>query len=73
MTSLTGSHELREGLKHLKNNKSPGRDNIASEHILYADDRLYSLICLLLNSMLIHGFFSECFYVNNFSANPKKL
>jgi len=50
------SLDVKEAVKDLKKGKSPGLDNISSEHFKYASDKLYVLLSLVLNCMIKHGY-----------------
>lgn len=53
--------DVKEAIKDLKSGKSAGLDNLTSEHFKYASDKLYVLLCLVINSMLTHGFLPSKF------------
>lgn len=53
--------EIMDSVKSLKGNKSPGMDNIYSEHYKHAGDRLYVLLALLFNAIVVHSFLPEKF------------
>ena len=41
--------------------KSPGLDKLQGEHFKYADDKLSCLLCMLFNSMVMHGYMPRKF------------
>lgn len=43
-------------MKQTSRGKSPGHDGLSVEHILYADDEIYSVLCKLYNLCLQHGY-----------------
>ncbi len=49
-------HEIKSAIKGLKNGKACGRDGLQSEHFKYGPDRLCGLLCMLFNSMILHGY-----------------
>lgn len=49
-------HEIRDCIKALPSNKSPGPDGLVSEHFKYASPKLHAILAALLTSMLSHGF-----------------
>ena len=53
--------EVRNAAKQLKLGKSAGHDHIEAEHIRYSDDRLFSLLSLLFNCMIIHNYLPSAF------------
>ena len=48
--------EIREGIANLKYNKSAGTDSLQSEHIKYADPRLFCIVCMIFNAMFSQGY-----------------
>jgi len=48
--------DISEVIKLLKLGKASGLDLLASEHFKYCHEKIYVLLCLLFNSMLIHGY-----------------
>ena len=53
--------EIKESVRQLKRGKSCGPDGIAGEHLIHSDNKLYCLLAMLFNSMLIHSFLPEDF------------
>ena len=47
--------EIKEAMKNVKSGKACGLDGIYGEHLQYADNKLYVILALLFNTMLIHG------------------
>ena len=47
--------EVKAAIKKLKKGKTKGRDNLSSEHIQYAHDRINVLLAILFNLMFLHG------------------
>ena len=45
----------------MKLNKSPGFDNVSTEHLLYGGGDLYVHLCLLFNTMVQHCYVPEKF------------
>jgi len=45
----------------MKLNKSPGFDNVSTEHLLYGGDELCVHLCLLFNTMLQHCYVPDRF------------
>ena len=43
----------------MKLNKSPGFDNVSTEHLLYGGGDLYVHLCLLFNTMVQHCYVPE--------------
>lgn len=54
--NLIHVNELGEAIDSLKSGKSPGMDNLQSEHFKYAGDGLYVYLTLLFNSIFSHGY-----------------
>ena len=48
--------DIFEAIKDLKTGKCAGIDNLQSEHFKYADISLSCLLCMIINSMLFHGY-----------------
>ena len=53
--------DVINAVNKLKPGKSRGIDGLQGEHYKYASDRLYVLLTLCLNAMLIHGYMSHTF------------
>ena len=53
--------EVKESIKDLKKGKSAGLDHLSSEHFKFASDRLYVLLSIVFNSMLLHGHLPSIF------------
>jgi len=51
----------RQCVGKMKLNKSPGFDNVSTEHLLYGGDELCVHLCLLFNTMLQHCYVPERF------------
>ena len=47
--------QVQEALKNSKKGKSPGYDNLAAEHFIFADSSISVMLALLFTSMLSHG------------------
>lgn len=48
--------EVIEGVKLTKSGKTCGPDSLYAEHFKHANEKLYILLCLFFNSMLIHNY-----------------
>ena len=48
--------EVKEAVKSLSKNKSPGPDKITNEHMLYAGDTLITHLCVLFNKIVSHHY-----------------
>jgi hypothetical protein len=46
-------------IKKLKKGKSPGCDNLQSEHYIFASNKLSVLLCIVFNCMIIHSYVPE--------------
>ena len=54
--------DVREAVKKdLKKGKSVGLDNLSSEHFIYSADRLYVMLALVFNCMILHGYIPSSF------------
>ena len=51
--------EIIEGISSLKKGKSPGNDDIYSEHFIYAHDKLSFVLSMIFNAMVIHGYIPQ--------------
>ena len=49
-------YEVNDAIKDLKIGKSPGIDNLQSEHFKHANLSLSGLLCMIFNAMLSHGY-----------------
>ena len=47
---------VKDAIKELKKNKSPGADMVASEHYIHACEKVNVLLSLLFNCVMIHAF-----------------
>jgi hypothetical protein len=47
--------DVKEAIKNLKKDKSPGLDGITSEHFIYAHEKVTVLLCLLFNCVTVHA------------------
>ena len=56
--------DIKDAMKHLQKGKVPGPDSIASEHLLFADERIYYLLSMLFNAMLIHSYLPDKFMLS---------
>ena len=54
-------YDIIEAIKDLKLGKSVGLDNISAEHIKFAGNKIYVLLYMIFNTMLIHGYLPESF------------
>ena len=52
-------------VSRLKNGKSYGHDRLSAEHFKYSSHKLYYLLAMLLNSMLIHGYLPDDFMLTH--------
>ena len=50
---------VKLSMKHVKSGKSPGMDGLYGEHFKHAHDKLYALLALLYNAIIIHGFLPD--------------
>lgn len=48
--------DVVKAINALKNGKSRGKDSLQAEHFKNADDKLYVLLCMAINAMIIHNF-----------------
>ena len=48
--------EIRDGIANHEYNKSAGTDSLQSEHIKYADPRLFCIVCMIFNAMFSQGY-----------------
>ena len=53
--------EVSAAIKQIKNGKSSGIDELYGEHFKFAHSKLYVLIALVLNAMIIHNFLPQMF------------
>ena len=53
------SNDVKLAMKNVKSGKSPGMDGLYGEHFKYAHDKLYTLLSLLFNAIIIHGFLPD--------------
>ena len=53
---IVTSLEIDEAIKKLKLGKAPGYDNISSEHLKYAHDKVSVILSIAFNTMIVHGF-----------------
>ena len=53
--------DIREAIKDLKKGKSADLDNLTSKHYKYASDKLYVLLSIVLNCMIVHGYLPSKF------------
>lgn len=51
--------DVMTATKSLKCGKASGLDNISAEHLKYADDKLYILLSIVFNAMVIHNYIPE--------------
>ena len=51
--------EVSSVIKELKNGKACGGDGLQSEHFKFGSDKLSVLLCLLFNSMILHGYICQ--------------
>ena len=48
--------EIRDGIANHEYNKSACTDSLQSEHIKYADSRLFYIVCMIFNAMFSQGY-----------------
>lgn len=48
--------DVEAAVKSLKKGKAPGKDTLSSEHIIFSHERLYVILCILLNCCISHGY-----------------
>ena len=53
--------EIESSVKMLRKGKACGYDGISSEHLIYCDKKIYPILSMLLNAMLIHSYLPEEF------------
>ena len=53
--------DVRVAIKSLKNGKAAGLDMVTSEHVKFSHEKLYVLLALLYNCMIIHGYLPKVF------------
>ena len=52
-------NDVSKALKSIKHGKSASLDDIYGEHFIYARECINVLLCLVFNSMIIHGYLPE--------------
>ena len=70
MTKITESDVLR-AIKSLNNNKSDGMRGSSSDHIIHASHRFFTILTMLVNTMLVHGHSSDDLLVSILVSIPK--
>jgi hypothetical protein len=53
--------EIEEAIKMLRKGKACGHDGISSEHLIYCNNKIYPLLSILFNAMLVHSYLPEEF------------
>ena len=47
--------DIKEAMKALKRGISKGPDGISAEHLIYCDQKIFYLVSMLFNGMIIHA------------------
>ncbi len=63
--------DVLKGVQHLKLGKSDGEEGLNSDHIINGPKILHVLLCLIFNSMLVHGASPDSMLVGTMVPIPK--
>ena len=56
--------DIKEAIKALKKGKSKGPDGISAEHLIYCDQKIFYLLSILFNAMIIHAYIPDEFMLS---------
>ena len=68
---LVSIHEVENCIKNLKKGKADGNIGLFSDHIIHGTSKLFKLLTMLINSMIIHGVSPKDLLIGTIIPIPK--
>jgi hypothetical protein len=66
-------YTVRTCINKLKPGKSDGKDNFYSDHLINSGDRLFVLLSIVFNSMIVHGYTPDDLLCSSIISIPKDI
>ena len=64
-------NDVKIAIGCLKGGKSDGDAGLDSDHLIYGTEKLYSILCILINCSFRHSYMAECLKVSTIVSIPK--
>ena len=70
-TNIFTCLDIKNAIKHLKCSKNDGETGFTSDHIIHGTEKLFTMLTLLFNCMLCHGYVPKGLQIGNIIPIPK--